>query len=268
MTRTACLVVALVALAALPARAEEIVTIESRPGVTQRFILVEAGNPVASVVLFPGGKGMLRTDGGKVSPKQGNFLSRTRGLFAAEGFNVAVVDAPSDMRREEYGLRTNRRQFRHAEDIGAVIDDLRGRAAVPVWMVGTSRGTVSAAFIAGGPILPKIAGLVLTASVTRPSGKPGQYLLDYEGVVLLESVRVPSLLVHHKDDQCFVTPVEDVKLLEKHLKVKAPKVEVMLFEGGKSPESDACQPFSQHGFFGIEKQVVKAIADWIKANAQ
>ncbi len=268
MTRMTFAVLALVLFAALPARAEEIVAIESRPGVTQQFILIEADAPFANVILFVGGSGKLRRKGGRIRPVQANFLARTRGLFAAESLNVAVVDAPSDMRREKYGLRTNRRQFRHADDIGAVIDHLRRRAALPVWVIGTSRGTVSAAFIAGGPILPKVDGLVLTASVTRPSGKPGQYLLDDEGISLLESVRVPSLLVHHKDDRCFVTPAGDVKLLEKHLKAKASKVDVILFEGGKSPKSDPCKPFSQHGFYGIEETVVKAIADWIKANTR
>ncbi len=33
----------------------------------------------------------------------------------------------------------------HAEDIGKVIADVRERTKLPVWLVGTSRGAISAA---------------------------------------------------------------------------------------------------------------------------
>lgn len=87
-------------VAATPAHAqvsESLRTIESRPGVTQPFVVVEsAGAPVASVILFPGGEGVVGFKGPGPFPRGGNFLVRNRKAFAAHGLLVAVIDVPSD----------------------------------------------------------------------------------------------------------------------------------------------------------------------------
>lgn len=44
----------------------------------------------------------------------------------------------------------------------------------------------------------------------------------------------------------------------------SPRKKVLIVEGGDPPKSDPCEALSQHGFLGIEKQVVAAIADFIK----
>src|SRR5262249_10254727 len=68
-----------------------------------------------------------------------NFLVRTRSKFAAHDLMVAVMDAPSDHQDE---LNPH---FRMSREHSAVTKHLRGRANVPVWLVGTSMGTFSAA---------------------------------------------------------------------------------------------------------------------------
>jgi pimeloyl-ACP methyl ester carboxylesterase len=142
--RTPALVAALALLLAAGAAgaAEEVVTIPTRPAVRQAFLLARPGRPpVASVVLFAGGNGLLNLGAARRS-LMGNFLLRTRGRFVAEGFLVAAVDAPSDRPNGLDGFRTS---AAHAEDVGKVIAALREVAPVPVWLVGTSMGTVSAA---------------------------------------------------------------------------------------------------------------------------
>jgi hypothetical protein len=37
------------------------------------------------------------------------------------------------------------------------------------------------------------------------------------------------------------------------------------FEGGNPPRSDACEAQAQHGYFGIELEVVDDIIQWIRA---
>src|SRR5277367_4132531 len=148
-----------------PAGAEDFVSLPTRPGVTQSFYLTKPEAPaVASLILFPGSGGKL-TGYGPAKPKDGNFLVRSRNLFVAQGFIVAVIDAPSD---QPGGMRDFRVSAEHRYDIASVIAYLRQAASVPVWLVGTSRGTLSAANGAtletGGP-----DGLVLTSSVTRES---------------------------------------------------------------------------------------------------
>jgi pimeloyl-ACP methyl ester carboxylesterase len=243
------------AVAAAPALAEEVVTIETRPGVTQSFVLVEpAGKPVAGAILLPGGNGKM---GLWRNPdrRTNNFLVRARQRFAAGGVLVAVVDVPSDRRRP--GLSGWRDSEEHRADMAAVAQWLRRKAAIPVWLVGTSRGTVSAAHL--GAHLP-VGGVVLTSSVTRSAMRNPATALDAP----LGSVRVPVLLVAHRQDGCTVTPAEGVNDLKAAL-AASPRVEIMLFDGGDPPRSGPCQALSEHGFLGIEDRVVDAIAGWMRA---
>ena len=237
---------------------EEVVKIPTRDGVTQSFVILRpAGTPAASVILFAGGGGKLKIRDDGIRRMKNNFLVRSRRLFAAEGFLVAVIDAPSDRQRDS--LRDFRIGEEHASDIAAVMAYLRQQAAAPVWLIGTSRGTLSAAH--GGASLQQDgpAGIVLTSSVTRLSRRMADSLRQVD----LKAIRVPTLVVHHKDDDCYVTPYYDMEALMGWLE-NAPRKELLSFEGGNEPVSDECQPLSPHGYFGIEDKVVAAIAGWIK----
>ena len=82
----------------------------------------------------------------------GNFLVRTRQMFVNDGIAVAVIDAPSDRQSAPY-LNGFRLSKEHADDARAVIAWLKEQLHVPVWLVGTSRGTSAAAIavaLAGG----------------------------------------------------------------------------------------------------------------------
>ena len=241
-----------------PARAaDDTRTIPTRPGVTQAFLLVRpSGPPVASVVLFAGGNGLLALGSGKLS-LAGNFLVRNRGRFASQGMLVAVIDSPSDHPGGLDGFRTS---AAHADDVRAVIAALRQEANVPVWLIGTSMGTVSAANVAarltaGGP-----DGIVLTSTVTRV----GRERIETVGDVRLAEIRVPTLVVHHKNDACKSTPYADSPSLLRDLK-QAPKRELLAFNGGDSPRSGPCEAFAAHGYVGLDAEVVTAIVAWIKA---
>ena len=42
-----------------------------------------------------------------------------------------------------------------------------------------------------------------------------------------------------------------------------PVATAILFAGGRPPQSDPCKARAQHGFFGIEQEVVAAIVRWM-----
>jgi pimeloyl-ACP methyl ester carboxylesterase len=242
------------AAGARPAHAEDRISLPTRSGVTQSFYLTKPEGPaVASLILFPGGDGKLRAYG-PAKAKRGNFLVRSRNLFVARGFIVAVMDAPSD---QASGMDDFRVGTDHRRDIAAVIAYLRQAAPVPVWLVGTSRGTESAANGAsletGGP-----DGLVLTSSVTREGKRERSTVFDND----LGAIKVPTLLVHNRDDACQVCPFSDIQDLLDALD-SAPRKELIAFEGGDMTLSEPCQALSRHGYIGIEDKVVAAIADWI-----
>lgn len=266
--RTA-LAVAVVLAAAMTAHAADsrLVSIKTPRGVEQAFVLITPAKPVASVIVFAGGHGGLGLRSAK-SMRWGasNFVVRTRDMLAAEGFTVAVVDAPSDHRKGmNAGFRISQD---HARDIAAVAGYLKKQADIPVWLLGTSMGTFSAA--KGAIIGRNVDGLVLTSTVTharRSWKKIARRFPDAVASLNLDHVTVPTLIVAHAKDGCAESPPSGAAKLKARL-TKAATVEVVMLEGGKRPKSKACEALAQHGYYGIEKQAIAAIAKFIKANTK
>ena len=258
--------VALLLSSVLPANAAELVSIQMPRGVKQAFILIKPARPTAAVVLFAGGHGGLGLkDAASMTWGAGNFLVRSRDRFAAQGLAVAVVDAPSD---QNGGMNAVFRMgSAHATDIAAVVGYLKQQSNIPVWLVGTSMGTFSAA---GGAIgAGAIDGLVLSSTITRskPDWKIAASHPNGVASMPLERVKVPTLILSHRKDGCVLTPASDGPKLKARL-AKATKSEIVLLEGGGPAQSDPCEAKSEHGFLGIEEAAVKAIADFIKANGK
>jgi pimeloyl-ACP methyl ester carboxylesterase len=143
-------------------------------------------------------------------------------------------------------------------DIKAVIAWARERAKVPVWLIGTSRGTQSAAHVAlelSGQEGPE--GLVLTSTILKDrQGRP-------VSAMPLGKLRIPVLVVHHEQDGCSHCPFSDVPELMEKLG-SAPRKQLQSFKGGQS-RGDPCEAFAHHGFNGLEQEVVARIAAWILA---
>ncbi|MEQ8165262.1 MAG: alpha/beta hydrolase [Alphaproteobacteria bacterium] len=227
---------------------KRVVNLFARPGARQRIlVLTPDGKAKAAVVLFAGGNGNVRIlkDG---SIRNGNnFLVRTRETFVSHGLTAAVFDKPSD--RDT--LKENRTEDWHVTDVAAVVMYLKKTYRLPVWLVGTSRGTMTVGH-AGAKLTSEIAGVVFTSSMNEAAA------LD------IGRITVPALITHHKQDECHVTTPAAATDIAKRL-VKAPKVEVMWFTGGRSPGRE-CGPKAYHGYLGIEDDVVGRIAGFIAAN--
>ena len=155
-----------------------------------------------------------------------------------------------------YGFRDS---AKHVEDIDHVIRYMQKKHGVPVWLVGTSRGTESAAHVAiNSKQTPH--GLILTSSMSMPNSK-GTELTE----MALERITIPTLIVAHTRDECWVTPPLEAEDIAEML-TKVDTVEVKMFSGGDEPISKPCKAMSDHGFLGIEKQVINHIAAFIKSN--
>jgi hypothetical protein len=249
-------------------KSKEFLEIPTRPGISQGLILARPmKKPVACVILFAGGPGKLKlgySHGAPVIGGKKDFLVRTMDMFSDHGLMVALVDSPSDLRSD--GMSAHFRINKdHTEDMRAVIGYMKNIADVPVWLVGTSRGTFSVtncAVSAGGGI----DGIVLTSCVTRSSRQlyPKVYRSHPHGILdmHLEKIAVPTLIIAHRDDQCYVSPPSNIPKVQESL-MNAPKVEVNYFNGGRKSSSEACSPLSAHGFYGIEAQVVSTISEYV-----
>jgi len=242
----------------------------ARPGVSVRLLLVEpATRPHAAVLLFNGGPGNIRLWGESATPlaeryARGNFLLRTRAMFAAHGLRVGAIDVPHEM-RERGMTAVFRRSPEHVADMAAAVAALRGPEKLPVWLVGTSMGTVSAA--AGAVSLGAgIDGLVLTSSITRPIRNGPNWLPEPGGIrdFALASVGVPVFVLGHAADGCWSTPPRDIPDLVRRF-AGSRRVASRIVEGGLPPESEPCDALSAHGFYGVERESVDAIAAFIAA---
>ena len=235
---------------------EQFINLPTREGVTVSAWVITPGSAQASVILFAGGGGRLNISHDGIE-KTGNFLIRSRYLFAAHGFTVFIPDVPSDQ-GDLSGFRTSEE---HVSDIGYMISWLSEHYPdKAVWLVGTSRGVISTANAAAN-LNPDATpdGIILSASVTRPSNAGADSLQDVD----LKKITVPTLFVHHEQDECYVTPFADIPgLLKDFVNVKTKTVKS--YRSGMNNGSD-CGAQGYHGFNGIEKIVVKDMADWILA---
>jgi pimeloyl-ACP methyl ester carboxylesterase len=233
--------------------AENLIQLSTRPDVNVPVYYIKSDNAVASVILIPGGAGGIgqMVDG---KPSGQNFLVRSRDHFAEAGLNIAVMARPSDRNDLDYGDRVSPE---HIQDIKSLVDFLKKDTGLPVWIVGTSRGTVSATAAAIAFGNDNLAGIVLTSSVTsfkKTGAVPSQ---------ALDKIRIPVLVLHHTNDACKVCVPYDVPSIIKGLKNAPVKKQVMV-SGGENPSGDPCEPLHYHGYIGIEKSTVETITAWLK----
>jgi hypothetical protein len=249
------LLFALIAWTALSSAAEDrLVFADTRPGVRVGYWLMVRPGASATVMLLPGGEGGIGSVKGQ-EPRSKNFLVRTRDMFAAQGFNVAVIGRPSDHDDMTLEFRASKD---HVEDLRVIAEGLRAKLGKPVWLVGTSRGSVSAAAAGAALDPPTIAGIVMTSSVTYSRAGPSVPTLP------LIDVRVPALVMHHKRDACKDCDPREAHLIAERL-TGAPVRKLLLVDGGGDPSGPACEPMHYHGFIGMEAEAVKMISDWIKS---
>lgn len=206
----------------------------------------------ATLILLPGGDagtGKIIDD----KPGSGNFLSRSRAEFFDADFNVIVVYRATDLKGLDYDYRVGKA---HIDELAQAIAYARQTFDKPIWLIGTSRGTVSATAAAIALGDKEVQGLVLTSSVT--SKKTGAIATQH-----LASLKIPTMVVHHKYDACKVCVPHEASRIISDLK-SAPAKKFVMVEGGSSPEGDPCEARHWHGFINFEKETVKLITDWIK----
>ena len=239
---------------------QEIVTLQTRPGVTQSFFIADRGEhkfEAAAMLLIGGGGNIrLRLEDGRPRFSQGNFLPRSRREFIRNAILPVILDNPSDQQAGDGMSDAFRESAEHVVDIRAVRAELGKRyPGLPMFIVGTSRSTLSAAHLAR--FLPgELKGAVLTSSLFYSGG--GQRARQVLSAYRWEQITIPLLFVHHKDDGCGATPYGEAARL-------GGRYPLITVHGGKPPESGPCEPLSNHGFLGKEAQTVDAIAAWILA---
>jgi hypothetical protein len=210
----------------------------------------------ASVVLMTGGNGLLSLDAtGTIIDSTGNFLIRSANLFLRHGLNVMMADA---LPAHPSGLdNATRLSATHAAELQGFINAALTRWNKPVWVVGTSNGSVSTV-TAGGfqPALTGPTGVVMTSPVTvLPAASQPTFNLYASRITL------PALVVWEGNDHCTFSPPAGsanlFSLIPSHHKARR------ALELAHSVATDPCGAFSEHGYAGIEEEAVREIAAFI-----
>jgi hypothetical protein len=222
--------------------------VPTRKDVTVEVVIREAAKPTAVVLLYPGGGGRLGLTDKGFAKGADNFMVRTRAELAKAGLTAVVVDAPSD---HPEGLHAYRISADAGDDTAKLVAWAAAKWRLPVWLVGTSRGTISVANAAARGA--GMHGIVLTSSVT--AGKHEKI-----GDIAVDKIAVPALLVHHKHDGCNASPLAGAEALATQL--HASWIEI---RGGTTDKSASkCSPESHHGYLGQDAEVVGDIATFVR----
>jgi len=254
----------------------EVVTIQTHDGTTTRYALAyprpaPAEEGRVALVLLVGGAGHLNLDDrGCPRALRGNSLVRSLPLFHGAGFVTALVDAPSDYAGAD-GLAGFRIAAEHAEDLGKLIADVRRRTQAAVWLVGTSRGSISAVNAAArlsGHSAPD--GLVLTSALMSGfSGGRKPWVAQTVFDLPLEQIRVPVLVIGHVEDKCVRSPAD--RMQEIAARTAGVREQVVAVTGGPGWPGragiEACVGRAPHGYVDQEAEVAAGIARFVKGGA-
>ena len=215
--------------------ADELAAVTPSSGEKFNYVLTTRGpGKIAyGVILMPGGNGRMgpHMEGPKiVFTGGGNFLIRSRELFADSQFVAASTDATTTPDR-----------------ILAIVRDLEARyGKITIYVVGTSRSTESTMSLSKS-LDGQVAGFIHSSSMSAISS------FDPRGL------KSRQLIVLHKQDACRVTsPSAGVSSHNKY------GTELIEMEGGKSTGDD-CEAYAHHGYYGIERETVDKMKAWILA---
>ncbi|SRR6266566_6593416 len=191
-----------------------------------RAVLIKPNAPRASVILMPGGSGVIAAgDHGDIHGLNFNQLVRTRQAYAARGLAVLVVDAGTPLAAAVQYMAAIKR---------------------PVTVIATSRGTIRAAEgIAGGA---RPDALVLTSGLLSPESGSGQNVMS----ILGSPAALPrTLVIHHRQDGCKLTLPAGV---DPFVKWSAGRARAVWVSGG-TDQGDPCEAGAHHGFNGQDGRV-------------
>jgi dienelactone hydrolase len=216
--------------------------------VYQRVLLVTPATPRGTIILLPGASGRvdLARDGSYLHDK--NFVVRARDLWARRGYAVLIPDSPEDR-----SLRGSRDLLQYGVVIESLIALARQENPGPVFLFGMGEG--SAAAVNGAAHVPP--GMLAGVIVNEP---PLATCCDAKFGA--KDVRVPALVVANLADRCGFAPSDTAKDIAADMR-DSPDVKVAIVSGGIRQSISECGPYTPHGYFGMEDQVVDLVSDWM-----
>jgi hypothetical protein len=224
-------------------------------GAHQHLLYAAPAHPHASIVMLPGGAGDVGVEQDGDVRHADNFVVRTRALWTARGYAVVIPDTI-----DRANLRGLRSSPAYADVVARLVAFAHGRVAGPVYLLGTSQGSIAAMNGAAHAQPGSVAGVILTESVSVQGGSH-ETVFDADP----QAVRIPALVVANRDDACRVAPPANAGRIA-HAMTHSPDARVAYVSGGQTRSNNDCGSLTPHGYYGIEGQVVDLIANWIRTH--
>lgn len=189
------------------------------------LLTMPRGKPFAVVILMPGGGGDIGlSDDGSVA-RDSNWIVRTRGRYASAGIASLLLDAGADPSSAIRAMR---------------------QVAPRVVLVAMSRGSTR--------VPPALSArpdaVVFTSS-----------MLDHvRQTVGSPDALPPTLVIHHRRDDCQVTHYD---MVQPFMAWASGRARLVWIDGGTS-RGNPCRNQAYHGFIGREGAVVSAIIGFVK----
>lgn len=227
------------------------------------------------VVLIGGGDLTTNLAGndatGAATTSGGNFVVRTAQRFADAGFLTVTLERPSDVGVGSPTVDQYRISAKQAVDIVDILKHTNS-INVPVFLVGTSRGAISA--VANNVIA---TGVAIPSPVTSNGGNNALLYVGRADIPSLvpSSVKRPVHILRHQNDACSVSTPADSATLVANLNAAGVSATLDTAIGGAAVttaipgdpdhDPDVCGAFDFHGFFGAESTAVPFITNWLNA---
>jgi hypothetical protein len=216
---------------------------------------------IATLISLTGGDGILGilpNGQGATDNFNGAPITRNRQRLTDLGYAVAMVDVSTEQRVNGGLTNAFRATQSHLVDLQAVVQRVRSLSSTPVWIVGYSAGTISAANLAINQPHEPPFGVMLLAPVTVDDGS----LLAMN----LAAIRRPTVILSHASDPCGVTPPDNVPQVLARL-TGAPVKDHVQLSGGTQGVPGQCDRTGYHGWGGLDAEFVGTLSQWVRSHS-
>ena len=264
--RSYLLALTVTAAAISAAGAETVLSFSPRGASAQFFGLMnQAASPVGSIVLLSGGNGRLDiTATGSLTFGKSNQVVRTRARYAKHGLTTILPDIAADFKVGGSDVVPGyRATLEHAQDVGGVVAHLRIMTGKPVFVMGTSRGSLGVSNVISKLSPPtRPDGGVMTSALLSPA-IPG---LNVRSIVGDDPklLAIPLLAVININDKCPVTSPSELKPFAAWYKGSGRRLGTGSLNPNITVDPDPCDARTPHGFWGWDATVAINLSNWIK----
>lgn len=230
---------------------------DSTQAVVIRGALDRASENTGKVLLlYRGYPGIARIEGadGRVKFLSGQeHFEEMIPLLVNAGISTVTLDCPSDQQsacKDSY-----RSSQQHADDVKALIGELRKLGFSEFHLMGHSYGAVSSHWLSvriGDEFKSVIHSATQSASPRLLNADLAASMKNFSH----DAVKTVALYLHHQDDLCHLTPYS-------YAKANARNGRLVTVVGGDR-SGPTCGAGSFHGYLGRRAQVADALVRWVK----